>query len=44
MEIISRRKFRKKQKQADRNISKILNTNNAFKRRQKEIIDSIFNK
>ena len=41
-ERISRRKFHKKQKQASANLSKLLNPNNAYKRRQKEIIKSIF--
>jgi len=38
------RRFRKKEKQASENLSKILNPNNKFKRRQKAIIKSIFSK
>jgi len=36
------RKFRKKQKQASENLSRILNPNNKYKRQQKALLKAIF--
>jgi hypothetical protein len=41
-EKISRRQFKKQQRKANENLSRLLNPNNAYKRRQKDILKSIF--
>jgi hypothetical protein len=39
---MTKRSFRKKEKQADENISKLFNPEDKYKRTQKEILKSIF--
>lgn len=39
---MERQTFRESEKQADVNISKIFNPENAYKRKQKEILNNIF--
>jgi hypothetical protein len=38
------KEFKKKEQQASNNLSKLLNPNNAYKRKQKDILKSIFKK
>jgi hypothetical protein len=42
MEKQNRKEFKKREKQAEEDLSRILNPNNAYKRRQKEILRGIF--
>jgi hypothetical protein len=39
---MTKRSFRKKEKQTDENISKIFDPEDKFKRKQKEVLENIF--